>query len=246
MGYFGMDYYLFGVDADRQTTMAKRIIDHFEKDGYKHARFNWDGSRISGQGADDGYTVGEAGANAVACYALVNESSYQDKIKNNLKNAWNASLQTGRYRYYDGLVHYLSMLHLSGNFKIWKEAPKNILTKTVEASEYNGVTYDKETTIDSFEDCKLYKVTIKPSNTTNVEDVENNDAIVLMPNPAENFFVVKSAKEIDRIELINVVGQSVYSQANGNTVEIKLPAGAYIVKVTTVDGNISTQRLIVK
>ena len=27
---------------------------------------------------------------------------------------------TGQYRYYDGLVHYLSMLHLCGTFKIWK------------------------------------------------------------------------------------------------------------------------------
>ena len=27
---------------------------------------------------------------------------------------------TGTYRYYDGLVHYLSMLHLCGSFKIWK------------------------------------------------------------------------------------------------------------------------------
>ena len=165
-----------------------------------------------------------------------------------MKNAWNASLQTGQYRYYDGLVHYLAMLHLCGSFKIWKEAPKSILTKTVEANEYNGVTYDKETTIDSFEDCKLYKVTIKPTSgpSTGVEDVENSDAIVLMPNPAENFFVVKSAKEISSIELINVVGQTVYNQANGDMVQINVPAGAYIVKVTTADGNVSTQRLIVK
>ena len=27
---------------------------------------------------------------------------------------------TGQYRYYEGLVHYLSMLHLCGSFKIWK------------------------------------------------------------------------------------------------------------------------------
>jgi oligosaccharide reducing-end xylanase len=40
---FGMDYYLFGGDAERQQIMAKRIIDLFEADGYSHARFNWDG-----------------------------------------------------------------------------------------------------------------------------------------------------------------------------------------------------------
>jgi oligosaccharide reducing-end xylanase len=40
-----------------------------------------------------------------------------------MKKAWNAQLMTGQYRYYDGLVHYLAMLHLCGSFKIWKPTP---------------------------------------------------------------------------------------------------------------------------
>ena len=123
---FGMDYYLFGADADRQTEMAKRIIDFFEKDGYEHARFNWDGSNPSEQ-----YTLGEKGCNAVACYALMGLSEYEEAIKKNLELAWNASLMTGQYRYYEGLVHYLSMLHLCGAFKIWKP---------LALDETNGVT----------------------------------------------------------------------------------------------------------
>lgn len=115
---FGADYYLFGVDATRQTEMAKRIIDFFEKDGYTHARFNWDGSNAS-----ESYTVGETGCNAVACYALMGQESYKETIKKNLQLAWDASLMTGQYRYYDGLVHYLAMLHLCGQFRIWK--PQN-------------------------------------------------------------------------------------------------------------------------
>ena len=112
---FGMDYYLFGVDSERQTEMAKRIIDFFEKDDYQHAHFNWDGSNAS-----DRYTLGQKGANAVACYALMNLSDYEDIIKKNLSMAWDADLLTGQYRYYDGIVHYMAMLHLCGAFKIWK------------------------------------------------------------------------------------------------------------------------------
>ncbi|MBP5539896.1 MAG: hypothetical protein J6X69_08805 [Bacteroidales bacterium] len=115
---FGMDYYLFGVDATRQTQMAKRIIDFFEADGYKHARFNWDGT-----GASETYTLGETGANAVACYALMGTTGYEEIIRKNLQMAWDATLMTGQYRYYDGMVHYLSMLHLCGSFKIWKPKP---------------------------------------------------------------------------------------------------------------------------
>ncbi|MBO4426987.1 MAG: hypothetical protein J5771_00685 [Bacteroidales bacterium] len=112
---FGADYYLFGVDAARQTEMAKRIIDFFEKDGYRHARFNWDGSNAS-----ESYTTGEIGCNAVACYALMGQNGYDEIIKKNLKMAWDEKFMTGQYRYYDGLVHYLAMLHLCGRFRIWK------------------------------------------------------------------------------------------------------------------------------
>ncbi|OWV16559.1 Endo-1,4-beta-D-glucanase Y [Fibrobacter sp. UWH9] len=161
---FGMDYYLFGSDAKREEEMAKRIIDFFEKDGYQHARFNWDGSNPS-----ESYTLGETGANAVAAMALANNPSYEKAIKTNLEKAWNASLMTGQYRYYDGLVHYLSMLHLSGTFKIWKPKP-TVEKKTVEGTEYNGVTYDKETTINAFEGCKLYEVTITGKQSAPVVD----------------------------------------------------------------------------
>jgi len=156
---FGMDYYLFGVDAKRQTEMAKRIIDHFERDGYRHARFNWDGT-----GASEDYTLGETGANAVACYALMGVNGYEDIIKKNLKMAWDANLMTGPYRYYDGLVHYLAMLHLLGSFKIWKPAPQ-VSEKTISTNVVNGVTYKSGDVVDLFEDCKLYKATIQGGST---------------------------------------------------------------------------------
>ena len=179
---FGMDYYLFGADSARQEEMARRIIDFFEKDGYKHARFNWDGSNPQEQ-----YTLGETGANAVAAMALMNDSKYNDAVKKNLKMAWDASLMTGQYRYYDGLVHYLAMLHLSGTFKIWKPKPE-VTEKEVTANEHNGVKIAKDTTFYSFESCKLYKVNAKPDNVSisskpkfnsSVKVWSNNSAIVI-------------------------------------------------------------------
>lgn len=121
---FGMDYYLFGADAERQTVMAKRLIDFFESDNYTHARFTWDGNPVN----NDVYTTGQKGCNAVACYALMGEEDYHDQIVRNLQKAWDASLMTGLYRYYDGMVHYLAMLHLCGAFKIWK--PRLVLNET--------------------------------------------------------------------------------------------------------------------
>lgn len=154
---FGMDYKLFGNDSTKQIEMATRIINHFEKDGYQHARFNWDGT-----GGSEQYTQGEAGANAVAAVCLRSTEGTEEKIKKNLQNAWDTKFMTGQFRYYDGLVHYLAMLHLSGNFKIWKPKPSDAaVKKTVETGEYNGVKYDKDTTFQAFEGCKLYDVTVK-------------------------------------------------------------------------------------
>ena len=190
---FGMDYYLFGTDAKRETEMAKRIIDFFEKDGYQHARFNWDGSNPS-----ESYTQGEKGANAVATYALMNESSYEDAIKKNLEMAWNEKFMTGQYRYYDGLVHYLAMLHLTGSFKIWKPKPK-VEEKAVEANEYCGVEIKNDTTFYAFESCKLYKVNAKPEPSAiakavklnnNVRVWSTNSAIVIENAPVGSKFAV--------------------------------------------------------
>ena len=235
---FGMDYYLFGADSERQTVMAKRLIDHFENDGYRHGRFEWDGTPYG----NDGYTLGESGANAVACYALVNEPSYEKAIKNNLNKAWNGSLMTGQWRYYDGLVHYLSMLHLCGSFKIWKPAP-TIQEKTVDGKTYNGVTYDKETTIDSFEDCQLYKVTI--TGTSNSDDINNVEGVSIYPNPAKDEFKIACSEDIESVVITSLAGQTVLSSENSE-IQVSLPAGTYIVRVATTNGNTYVKKLIIK
>ena len=168
---YGMDSYLFGVDMQRQTKIAKVITDFFEKDGYKHGHFNWDGTNGYGD-----FTIGQAGANAVATYALLEENDYKDLVKKVLQKAWDSKPIVGSQRYYDGLVHYLAMLHLTGNFKIWKPKPQ-VEKKTITANEYNGVKYEKDTTFHAFESCKLYELTVKPEpqKDTTVKDTTVKD-----------------------------------------------------------------------
>ena len=82
----------------------------------------------------------------------------------------------GSQRYYDGLVHYLAMLHLTGNFKIWKPKPQ-VEKKTITANEYNGVKYEKDTTFHAFESCKLYELTVKPELKQDTTVKDTSDAI---------------------------------------------------------------------
>ncbi len=215
---FGMDYYLFGADTKRQEEMAKKILNFFEKDNYSHAHFTWDGNLVNNH-YNDPYTLGQKGANAVAIYALQNDPSYEEIIKKNLKMAWDGQPLTGRDRYYDGLVHFLAMLHLTGNFKIWKPKP-TVEKKTVEGDEYNGVTYDAPTKINAFEGCKLYEVEIKAQKAAVI------DTPVVPVDTNTNAIV--SAKAMN--------GVKVWSSANSIMIE-NVPAGTRI-SVADMNGRI--------
>ncbi len=231
----GMDYYLFGADKKTQNDMMTRLINHFEKDGYSHARFNWDGT-----GGSESYTLGECGANAVGCFALMDDPANDEKVKTNLKKAWNGQLMTGQYRYYDGLVHYLAMLHLCGSFKIYKPAP-SVKEKTAQ-NEYNGVKYDAPTDIYVFEDCQLYKVAIE---ITDVENVKAN-GVTVVPNPASTQIEIVSDDEIKSVEIIDMIGNKVIS-TNESIISVSaLPAGVYMAVISTEKAQIIKKVMIKK
>ena len=223
----GMDNYLFGADKKTQNNMMTRLINHFEKDGYSHARFNWDGT-----GGSESYTLGECGANAVGCFALMDDPANDEKVKTNLKKAWNGQLMTGQYRYYDGLVHYLAMLHLCGSFKIYKPSPKFEAkeVKGIESVEYKGVTYTEDTTIDEFEDCKLSRVNILvvPGD---VDDV-NANGVVIAPNPTSDAINVV-AEGLESVSIVDMLGRTVAISSEATVNVSNLPAGTYAVVVKT-------------
>lgn len=111
----GMDSYLTGKDTARQGEVMERLLDFFKKDGCSHAHFSLDGSN-----AFDEYTCGMAGSNAVGALALANSEDPEKRAlaKEFVEQLWDAPLPTGKYRYYVGMVYFLSLLHVSGNFSL--------------------------------------------------------------------------------------------------------------------------------
>lgn len=106
----GMDYYLFGKDKARQRDMMTRLLRFFKNDGFTHGQFNLDGTAPSGL-----YSEGMAGANAVGAFCLDDKELAAEYVR----RLWNAKAPAGRLRYYSGMVYMLSMLHVSGNFRIY-------------------------------------------------------------------------------------------------------------------------------
>jgi len=112
---------------------------------------------------------------------------------------------TGQYRYYDGLVHYLAMLHLTGSFKIWKPKP-TVEEKPVEANEYLGVKIEKDTTFYAFESCKLYKVNAKPEgNVAIASKVKMNNGVKVWST--NNAIVIENAPVNSKFAITDVNGR---------------------------------------
>ncbi len=111
----GMDYYLCGKDREKQREVMTRLLEFFKNDDFTHGHFSLDGSEASDQ-----YTRGMAGANAVGAIALADSDSPQlrELAREYVQRLWDAEPPTGKYRYYEGMVYFLSMLHVSGHFTL--------------------------------------------------------------------------------------------------------------------------------
>ncbi len=111
----GMDYYLTGKDKVNQRKVMSKLLDFFKKDGFKHGHFNIDGSNAFGD-----YSCGMAGANAVGAIALADSDDPDERelAREVVERLWNTPLPKGKWRYYEGMVYFLSLLHVSGNFNL--------------------------------------------------------------------------------------------------------------------------------
>ena len=61
-----------------------------------------------------------AGAHAVGAITLAqsNIPEYRELAREYVQRLWDVKPPTGKFRYYEGLVYFLSMLHVSGRFSL--------------------------------------------------------------------------------------------------------------------------------
>jgi len=107
---WSVDWAWWRKDA-RQRELSDRIQSFFESKGVSSYgnRFKLDGTQIGND-----HSTGLVAVNAVAGLAATHPRS-----KLFVEAFWNAPVPTGQYRYYDGMLYLLAMLHCSGEFRIW-------------------------------------------------------------------------------------------------------------------------------
>jgi len=107
---WSVDWAWWGKDT-RERQLSDRIQSFFESRGMAGYgnRFTLDGNQL---GSD--HSTGLVAVNAVASLAAT-----QPRARQFVEALWNLPVPSGRYRYYDGMLYLMALLHCSGEFRIW-------------------------------------------------------------------------------------------------------------------------------
>jgi oligosaccharide reducing-end xylanase len=99
----------------RQHEFSDKLQAFFESQGMdKYGnQFMLDGTPLNVP--RQAHSIGLVGTNAVASLAAKDA----ERSKKFVEALWNAEIPTGPERYYDGALYLFSLLHCSGEFRIW-------------------------------------------------------------------------------------------------------------------------------
>jgi oligosaccharide reducing-end xylanase len=107
---WSVDWAWWNQDA-REKALSDRVQGFFESKGlasYGH-RFAVQGNQFGND-----HTAGLVAMNAVASLAATNP-----RAQKFVEALWNTPVPTGQWRYYDGMLYLLAMLHCGGEFRVW-------------------------------------------------------------------------------------------------------------------------------
>lgn len=115
MGNMALDYYWIS-ESEQLKELVDRQVDFFDNEvstyGDFIAVYEVDGTREPGI---DFRSHGRTAMNAFG--ATVSDKPFATEM---LRYLWEQDAPTGLYRYYDGMLHMFSLLHASGEYKIYK------------------------------------------------------------------------------------------------------------------------------
>jgi oligosaccharide reducing-end xylanase len=106
-----VDYEWFAKD-NWEVTECNHLLNFFYDQGIDKYVNQY---TLQGKPLSADRSTGLIAMNAVACLAA--NSKYR---KDFVQELWNCPIPSGHYRYYDGMLYMLSLLQVSGNFRIYK------------------------------------------------------------------------------------------------------------------------------
>lgn len=95
----------------RQRELSNRLQAFFASQGLKSYGNHFE---LGGKPLGGDHSTGLVAMNATASLAAT-----RPEARDFVEALWNAPVPAGQYRYYDGMLYLLAMLHCSGEFRIW-------------------------------------------------------------------------------------------------------------------------------
>ena len=87
------------------------------------------------------------------------------------------------------------------------------------------------------------------SVTEGIPEIDENFSVSIFPNPSSGFVSVLSLNNIRKIEILNLLGETIFSLdqcGNRTTIDFQMyPNGVYFIRLVSVDQEISTHKLII-
>ena len=115
------------------TTYANRLQGFFTEKGVENYGNQW---TLSGQELSTDHSPGLVAMNAVASLAASDKQTWAF-----LEDLWNISPTTGKYRYYDGCLYMMGLLHCSGKFRAY--LPDDTQPSVSSSIVADGYEFDK-------------------------------------------------------------------------------------------------------
>ena len=163
----------------------------------------------------------------------------------NSLNLWNTNLNTWKETFTIDLFPYDAGTEEGFNYSINNTAtnPRGVINNIAGAAGY------------PFNSEKIGTLTITFKSTTlSIDDFENTNAVKLYPNPSNiGSVTVTNSATLNQIEIYDVLGKRVKqititdnSDANQNIDISNLTKGIYIVRLSKINGELESKKLIIK
>lgn len=106
-----VDYAWWGKESF-EAVLADRIQNFFNKQGITSYDSLW---TLDGKSQGGGHSTGLVAMNAVASLAATNKTLRDQYVE----ELWKLDIPSGKWRYYDGMLYMMALLHCSGNFRVY-------------------------------------------------------------------------------------------------------------------------------
>lgn len=116
--------------------------------------------------------------------------------------------------------------------------------KSVDLAAYDGQQIYVAFVMEQDDDDNWFVDDVNVTGTLSIDEF-SADKFSIHPNPTNGMLIITSKTALSKIEIFNVLGGRVKTIKNSNKIDIsELPAGTYIARITTADGNTQNQKVI--